>query len=61
MEMLKIAERRIIGEYDFVDLGFADAEGNIWVKTCLHEAMLDLELSPKMLAEFEQLGIAYTL
>lgn len=48
-----------IGEYSFVDLGFSDKDGRIFAKSCLHEYMLDMDLTDKQLAELERIGISY--
>ena len=31
-----------IGDYDFEDLGFRDKDGNLWMKSCLHEAVFSM-------------------
>ncbi len=48
-----------IGDYDFEDLGFKDQDGNLWMKSCLHEGFFQMDLSEEQLEEFKKLGIPY--
>ena len=48
-----------IGDYDFEDLGFRDKDGNLWMKSCLHEGFFEMDLSEKQFAEFKRLEIPY--
>ena len=48
-----------IGDYEFEDLGFKDKDGKLWMKSCLHEGYLEMDLSDEQLAEFNKLDIPY--
>jgi len=46
-----------LADYDFEDLGFKDKDGKIWMKTCLHEGYLQMDLSKEQFEEFKRLQI----
>ena len=46
-----------VGEYEFEDIAFADAEGRIWFRSCNHERFWDMELTEDQYERFCRTGM----
>lgn len=46
-----------IGEYEFEDIAFADAEERVWFRSCSHERFWDMELTEEQYERFRRIGM----